>query len=189
MPERNQRPRPRLDENALFDYAVQALAARAHSSAELRRKLRAKAARAGDVERVVARLKECGYLSDRRFAETLAGARLHNQGFGKARVLRELRGRRVAPSVAEKAVRDTYAEVDETALIEQYVERRILRAGRGERLRDEKELASAYRKLLRAGFSHGNALGVLKRLAATPGQFDEFDPPEPEAAGEEAPGV
>ncbi len=189
MPEPRQRARPRLDENALFEYAVQALAARAHSSAELRRKLRAKAERAGDVERVVARLKDCGYLSDRRFAETLASARLNNQGFGKTRVLRELRERRVAPSVAEKAVHDAYAQVDETVLIEQYVERRILRGGRGGGLRDEKELASAYRKLLRAGFSHGNALRVLKRHAAKPGQFDEFEPPEPEAGEEETPGA
>jgi regulatory protein len=173
------RIRPKLDAAALFDYSVAALAARAHTSAEIRRKLRAKADKAGDVDQVIARLRDYGYLNDRKYAESFAGIRLENQGLGKARVLRELKARSVTDGIARHAVEQAYRDVNEDDLIRKYVERRILKFTSGERLGDEKELASAYRKLIRAGFSSGTSLRVLKQMARNPGQFDEFDPPEP----------
>ena len=85
---------PRLDAAALWDYAVRALAARAHSSGELRVKLERKAEKRSDVDATLARLKEYRYLDDRKFAESFAAARLENRQFGKNRVLRDLRERR-----------------------------------------------------------------------------------------------
>ncbi len=173
------RIRPKLNAAALFDYAVAALAARAHTSAEIRRKLRAKAEKAGDVDPVVARLRDYGYLNDRKYAEAFAGTRLENHGLGKTRVLRELKARMVTDGIARHAVEQAYQGVNEEDLIQNFVERRVLRYASGARLEDDKEFASAYRKLIRAGFTHGNSLRVLKRMAKNPGQFDELDPPEP----------
>ena len=57
---------------SLWQYALKILAGRAHSAGEMREKLRRRAARAGDVEEALARLKDLGYLDDRRFAERFA---------------------------------------------------------------------------------------------------------------------
>ncbi|MFB3827643.1 MAG: regulatory protein RecX [Bryobacteraceae bacterium] len=164
----------RLDADALFDYAVKALAARAYPAAELRLKLRQRAARASDVDAVISRLKDYGYLDDRNFAEGYAAARLANRQFGARRVLQDLRGRRVAPSLAERAVRKVYEHVDEDRLIEDYIRRRLRTA----QFQDEKELAAAYRKLLRAGFSPAAIIPALKRFARNPESLDSFEPPE-----------
>jgi len=169
--------RRRLDATALWEYALRLLGRRAQSQSELRRKLATRAEREEDVDPLIDRLREYGYLDDARFAETFAGARLANDRLGKSRVLRDLRSKRVAPAVAEKAVREAYSGIDETVLIEEFAERRILRHGSGERLNDPKELASAYRKLVRAGFRAADILNVLRRLAREPGMMDGFEPP------------
>jgi regulatory protein len=175
---------PKLDSNGLWDYAVRALAGRAHSAGELRVKLQRKAQNAADVEPVLARLKEHHYLDDRRYAESFATSRLENQGLGRNRVLRDLRERRIAPAVAERTVSSVYQEVDETALIEDYIRRRYRTAPRQGLFQEEKDLASAYRRLVRAGFSSGNIVRVLKRFAQDPDLLDRFEPPS-EAEEEE----
>ena len=65
-----------LDAEALWGYALKVLGGRAYSSGELREKLRRRAARSGDVDDILARLKDHGYLDDRRFAEGFAASRL-----------------------------------------------------------------------------------------------------------------
>jgi len=92
----------RLDGGALWTYAVRVLGDRAHSTGEMREKLRRRAERAADVDEVLARLKEVGYLDDRRYAEGFASARLANEKLGRMRVIQDLRQRRVAPSLAER---------------------------------------------------------------------------------------
>ena len=168
----------RLDAAGLWDYAVRALAGRAHSTGELRTKLRLKAQKQSDVDGVLARLKEYKYLDDRKYAENFASARLENQRFGKNRVLRDLRERRVAPAVAERTVAKVYQEVDEQKLIEEFVRRRYRSAAREGLFQGDKELGSAYRRLLRAGFSSAGIVKVLKRFAKDPDLLDAFEPPE-----------
>jgi regulatory protein len=168
---------PKLGEAALWDYAVKALAGRAHSAGQLRLKLQRKAEKQGDIDIVLARLKEFGYLDDKKFAESFANSRLENQQFGKSRVLRDLRERRIAPAMAQRTVAKIYGQVDEPALIESYVRRRYRSATREGLFQDNKEMASAYRKLLRAGFSSGNIVRVLKRFARDPDLLDQWEPP------------
>ena len=175
------RPPRLLETRELLEYAVKLLAGRACSTGEMREKLRRKAARAEDVDAVMAQLKEHGYLDDARFAESYASARLETQGFGSGRVLRDLRGRRVVPAVAERTVRELYAKVDEEALVEEFLRRKL--RGKGAVLEEEKDVAAAWRKLQRAGFAPGVALRVLKRFAANPALLDGFEPAE--EAGEE----
>jgi regulatory protein len=174
---RGSRIPPRLDADALWSYAVKALAGRAHSTGELRRKLQQRAQNAADVDGTLARLKEFNYLDDRKFAESFAAARLDQQ-LGKSRVVRDLRQRRVAPALAERTVQNVYGNVEETALIESFVRRKYRPASRDGLFQDPKELAAAYRKLLRAGFSPGNTVTVLKRFARDPDLLDAFEPPE-----------
>jgi regulatory protein len=175
MPPRPPRP---LDADGLFQYALRLLGSRAQSSGEVREKLRRKAADTREVEGVLGRLKDLGYLNDARFAESFTAARLENQGFGRGRVLRDLGQRRVAPALAAKVVGKAFEGLDETRLIEDYLERKF----RGKRLSDwlaeEKNLASAFRRLRTAGFSAGNSIRVLKRYAARAEELESLDEPE-----------
>jgi regulatory protein len=173
-----ERKRTRLDAAGLWDYALRVLAGRAHSSGELREKLRHKAERAADIDPTIARLRECGYLNDPKFAESFATARLENEGLGKTRVLADLARRRVAPAVAQQTVRKVYEEIDETALAEDFVRRKFRMASHEGLFRDEKEMAAAYRRLMRAGFRSATVIAVLKRFAQNPDLLDDFEPPE-----------
>lgn len=168
----------RLDTDALWEYALKLLAGRAHSAGELKRKLTLKAARAADVDATISRLKEYRYLDDRRFAENFAEARRDAGRFGRARVLRDLRERRVAPSMAEHTVEKVYRDVNEEEWIEAFLRRKYRLTPRDNLLQDDKDLASAYRQLLRAGFRPGDVIRTLKRFAANPGLLDNFEPPE-----------
>jgi regulatory protein len=170
----------RLDSGALWTYALKVLAGRAHSTGELREKLRRRAERAADVEEVLARLKQVGYLDDRRFAEGFASARLANQQHGRTRVIQDLRRHRVAPSLAERTVQRVYQDVDEEGLIEDFLRRKYRLAEREGLFRADKDLAAAYRRLLRAGFRSGEIIRVLKRFARNPDLLDAFEPPEEE---------
>jgi regulatory protein len=167
-------PRP-LDEQALLAYAVKLLAGRAHSTGELREKLRRRAEQASAVDGVLTRLKENGYLDDQKFAENFASARLVNDKFGKARVARDLRQRRVAASLVDRTVRKVYQDVNEESLIEQWVRRKYRLTPREGLFQEDKDMAAAYRRLLRAGFRSGEILRVLKRFARNPDLLDAFD--------------
>lgn len=161
-----------LEEPALFEYAVRSLASRGQSQGQMRDKLRRRAAHPGDIDTVLARLKELGYLDDRRFAESFASGRLQNQGLGKLRVLRELRQRRVAPALADKVVGETYLESDETVLIGAWLERKYRGKDLAQWLKEPKNLASAFRRMRLAGFSPANSIQALKTYASGAADID-----------------
>jgi|SRR5579871_539659 len=176
------KPRP-LDASGLWNYALKILGGRAYSTGELREKLRRRAEQPTFADEVLARLKENGYLNDERYAEGFATARLANDKLGRSRVIQDLRQRRVAPALAERTVRKVYEDVSEEALIEEWVRRKYRMAVREGLFREDKDMALAYRRLLRAGFRSGEIVRVLKRFARNPDLLDAIEPPDdsPEA--------
>jgi regulatory protein len=176
---RKQGPR-KLAHEELFEYAVKCLGMRAFSAGDLRAKLQLRAANTADVDPVLARLKDIGYLDDRRFAESFAAARVENEGFGRMRVLSDLRARRISGKLAEQAVERALGERSEAELIEAYIERRMPSIAAGGRIEDERKLASAYRRLRRAGFTSGPILAALKAVAARPDLLEETPQEEDE---------
>lgn len=174
-----------LNAEGLWLYALKALGGRAQSTGELRERLRLRADRKDDVDGVLARLKDLGYLNDKRFAESFAAARLSNDKLGHTRVIQDLRRRRVAPALAESTVQKTYEDVDEIALIEDWIRRKYRMTEREGLFSEEKALAAAYRRLARAGFRSGEIIRVLKRFAKNPELMDAFEPPEEPLAPEE----
>jgi len=169
------RPPQPIDREKLLNVALRALGGRAHSSGELREKLRRRAQSPEDVDAVLAKLKEAGYLDDRRFAEAYASARLQDQGLGKMRVLRDLRQRRVAPKLAEQVTEQTYEKTNETDLIEDFLRRKYRGKQLGTFLSEQKNLASAFRRLRYAGFAAGTSIRVLKRYANQPEVLDSLE--------------
>lgn len=169
------KPSRKLNRDQLWDYALRSLGQREHSVSELRQKLSRRAESPSDVNETVTRLLESGLTDDRRFAETYASTRLAGQGFGRQRVLGDLRGKRVSESVASEAVARAYSETDDASLIEAFLERKY----RGKDLKvflgEQKNLASAFRRLRLAGFGTSAVLTALKRHSAA-----AEDLPEPE---------
>jgi regulatory protein len=72
-------------------------------------------------------------------------------------------------------VEAAFKETDEVALIENYLERKYRGKDLGALLKEEKHLASAFRRLRGAGFSPGNAIRVLKRHASEAERLEGMD--------------
>ncbi len=159
------KPAKLLDESGLREYALRLLAARALTVAQLKQRLRPRAADPASVEKIVAQLKEYGALDDRRFAETFSAARAASGQFGRTRVLAELVKRKVAAKVAEQAVRRAFEGLDEDRMAAEWLERKYRNQDLAAVLAQPAKLAAAYRRLRHAGFSSGAAIRVLKRYS------------------------
>src|SRR5215470_9111012 len=111
------RPKPTLDEAALYDYAIGALARKMRSVAELKRLLRNRVPRdeSGEilVEMIVLRLKEQKYLNDSNYAATYSAFRRDNEKFGSRRVITDLKAKGIHADLIEKAVAQAYSGVNE----------------------------------------------------------------------------
>ena len=163
----------KLDAEGLWEYALKLLGQRPYAVADLRRKLAGRAETASDVPAVMTKLKDYGFANDQKFSETFASSRLQNQGFGRFRVMRELYVKRVAQKVVEEAVNKVFAGTEEKDLIEQFLARKYRGKNLNEFLREEKNLASVYRRLRTAGFTSGGAFAVLKRYAREMEEWEE----------------
>ncbi len=168
------RPPKLLNAGELWEYSLKALGARAHSISELKTKLKRRAERPEEIDGVVGKLREYGFLDDNRLAETYAAARRDNQGLGKRRVLQDLRKRRISPVAADKAVDQAYSGVDEAQMADQFLQRKFRGKNLPEFLKEAKNLASAYRRLQYAGFSAGASIRVLKRYTSQAEELEEM---------------
>jgi len=165
----------KLDAEALWGYALRALGQRAHSASELRQKLSRRAESAGDVNIAMEKLRDYGFADDQKFSEAFAASRLQNQGFGRFRVLRELQSKRVASTVAEDAIEKTFAGMEEQDLISRFLHKKYRGKDLTEFFKEEKNLASAYRRLRTAGFSSSCSLSVLRRYRQETPDWNEVE--------------
>lgn len=165
----------KLDLDGLRSYSLRALSQRGLSVSELRRKLHLRAEAPGDVDIVVESLKSYGYLDDRRLSEGIADARAQSGTTGAQRVVRDLLKKRVSPGVAREAVSEAFKDVDEPALIREYLNRKMRGKILGEYLKEPKNLASLYRKLRVAGFSSEASIRVLKSFASRADELEEME--------------
>jgi regulatory protein len=167
-----------MNAEALWEYALRCLDRRAYSAAELQRKLRLKANTAATLREVIEKLQEYGLLNDRKFAESFAASRLEGPGHGATRVISDLRTRGISSQTAENTVRQVYEEVDERDLIHRYLERKFRSKDLRQFLKEEKNLAAAYRRLRTAGFSSSNSIRVLKEFSQRADELEDADQPE-----------
>ncbi|MDF1522976.1 MAG: RecX family transcriptional regulator [Trueperaceae bacterium] len=91
-----------LDPERAWDYALELLARRAMSAAEVRERLRRRSLPEPDADAVVAKLERLGLLNDRAFAEAYVRSRARERGCRALR--RELQHKGVAEDVAEGAL-------------------------------------------------------------------------------------
>lgn len=141
--------------------ALRLLSARELSEAQLRTRLTRRELDPDDIDAAMTRLREDGTLNDRRVA--VAAARLESviRHRGRARVLRKVRQLGIDEATAESAVAEVFGEVDEGALLDYALERRL--RGTSPRDLDEKGRARILRGLAAQGFAFD---AILKRLRA-----------------------
>jgi regulatory protein len=174
------RKQVKLDEGGLWDYALRILSRKSYSAGEIKQKLSFRAAPGTDISAVLTKLRDYGFADDEKFSETFAQARLRNEGFGRSRVLRDLRTKKVSAKVAEQAIEKTFAGTSEAELIDNFMARKYRLKDLTVFLKEEKNLASAYRKLRLAGFSSNGSLQALKRHAKHVADFEVGDEAEEE---------
>jgi SOS response regulatory protein OraA/RecX len=163
----------KLDNQGLWNYSARLLSGRAMTIGELRKKLAGRALLASDVDDVLSRLKEMRILNDRQFADTYSAVRRDGNGFGKARVLRELATRQVPKTVAEEAVTAAYSEVDEVEHAISFLKRKVRVTDPAAHFRDPKHVQSAFRKLRYNGFSSNAAIKALRQWSAAADELED----------------
>ena len=127
--------------------------------------LQRKRATKAQIEEILHRLKEDGYLNDVKFAQYFAQRRLESDLHGPARVRRDLAAKRLKPEIADEAVKKTFEDVDETDLLRQYIRRKVHLS---KPLIKPSTVQSLHRRLLRAGFRSATIIQELRRMLASP---------------------
>jgi regulatory protein len=149
--------------------AFRLLSAKPRSESELRGRLLEKVwADEERVGRVIARLKELGYLNDEQYAASYAASRLSVKPLGRSRLRRDLQRKKVPTQVAEQALEDAYAEGREEALIEAAIAKRVRLKGRPATREETKKL---FDYLLRLGFGYDLVLRKVREA----GKQDETE--------------
>jgi len=135
------------------------LARRPYSIAELRQALEKKYSKSDQVAQAIARLRELGYLDDRKFAEQYAYSLAQNRNFGPHRLRRELKAKRVNYEEIESAVEHAYQQAPVQALLEQALAKKLrtirLPLTRG-------KFHSLCQSLLRLGFNAGDIIKAVR---------------------------
>lgn len=138
------------------------LARRPYSIAELRQALARKSPDREKVSEAITRLRQLGYLDDKKFAEQYASSLARNRSFGRHRIRRELKSKLVDYRVIDPALRRTFEETDERQLLERVLSKKL----RTLRLPlTPSQLSSLCHSLMRRGFS---ADDIMKAVRSRP---------------------
>ena len=147
--------------------ALRFLASRSRSEAEVRERLASRGVDAQDIEGVLERLRELGYVNDADFAAAVIRARTQRRARGRRLVAKELRAKGVGEDVAESVLNACYG--DELAVARPVAERQARRLqGRG--FAEFRQRLGAF--LVRRGFEHATAESLVTELWETYGAPD-----------------
>ena len=162
-PEHARPTTPEASRKRTFDRAIKLISAKSRSIAELReRLLESRTASKADVEAVIARLKEYGYLDDEKFAFSYASLKVKQRPIGRRRLERDLKFKKVEGAVADEALELVYAETSEEELIDRAIEKRIRLRGRPSNRLESKSL---FDYLLRQGFPFELVSEKVRRIS------------------------
>jgi regulatory protein len=151
--------------------AFRILAARPRSETQLRERLLAKPwVEPEAVDQCIARLKELGFVNDALFARNYASSRVGLKAVGRARVVRELAGKKVSRDTIEEAVGSVFNEAGEESLIDRAIQKRIRTHGRPS---DRGSAKRMFDHLARLGFEYSLIVRKLQALKANIGDDDQ----------------
>lgn len=147
------------------------LARRELSEVQIRERLRRKEFEPDVIEAAVARLREVRAVDDRRVAVSAARTEAHIRSRGRGYVLRRLQAIGIGPELAKEAVDEVFGALDETALLERALVRRL--RGRNARVQDQAQFRRLLNQLVRQGFQPSAVISALKARARREAVADE----------------
>lgn len=138
--------------------ALRLLARRELSEKQIRDRLARKGYAEDDVEVAIERLKAERAIDDRRVAEAIARTSTGLKRRGRLRVRREIEAAGIAPDVAQRALDATFDQLDDDALLQAALAKRL----RGDRpIEDDREFQRLYRYLAAQGFESDKIFRAL----------------------------
>ncbi len=148
------------DQKDALKSAYRSLARRGHSRRELQAKLQRKKYTQQAVQAVLAELEAKRFLDDRLFAMNFARDRLERRRLGSGRVAQELKAKGITEEVIDETLGALYSEIDESALAQEALGKRILDVmKKSPTVSDRRRLSNFLR---RRGFSYEAIRKTLK---------------------------
>lgn len=154
-----------------YDRALSLLAFRARSAAELRKRLLAAGAPAGEVESTIARLLDQKLLDDADFARQFARTRSAGAGASRLRIRQELGRKGIARSVADEAITELEEEegLDFSASVHRVAEKKW-RTLQDSGLDEPTRRRRLYGFLARRGYNPDEIRAAMNAIGAEPGE-------------------
>jgi regulatory protein len=144
-----------------YTAALTLLSRRELSAKQLRDRLLRRKFDADDVEAVIERLRADRTLDDRRVAVASARMEAAIKGRGRRRVLQHVQHLGVSADVAQAAVDEVFSDVDESALLERAIEKRLKGTSIPEL--DVRGKARLVRQLVGHGFEPSRVFARLRK--------------------------
>ena len=136
------------------------LARRELSAQQVRQRLARKGHDADAIDAAIARLREERAIDDARVAEAIARTETAVRRRGKMRVRMQIERAGIAKAVAKHAVDEVFGALDENALLEASLAKRL--RGRA-RITDDREFQRLYRYLIGQGFDTDRVMRALEQ--------------------------
>jgi len=136
------------------------LARRELSEAQVRQRLARREHDADLIDAAVARLKDERAIDDTRVAEAIARSETSLRKRGQRRVKRRIESAGINPSIAKRAVDETFRGIDSDALLEAALAKRLRP---GVAIADDRQFNRLYRYLVGQGFEPDRVLARLKQ--------------------------
>jgi regulatory protein len=150
------------DADRAYVTALGLLARRELAEAQVRTRLAKRKFNDDEIDAAMTRLRRERALDDRRTALACARTQVRIKHRGRARVLRHIEALGINRDIAREAVAEVFAELDENALLEQALDRRLRH---GLSLSDAAVFRRVHRYLLGQGFDPGRVTELLRRRA------------------------
>jgi regulatory protein len=147
-----------LAANPAYIDGLKMLARRELSEQQVRQRLARKQHEPDDIDAAIARLRDERALDDNRVAEAIARMETSIRKRGKMRVRQQIERAGIAKSTARHAIDEVFATIDDEALLQASLEKRL--RGR-ETIADDREFQRLYRYLSGQGFESDRVLKAL----------------------------
>jgi len=150
------------DADRAYVTALGLLARRELAEAQLRTRLAKRKFEDDEIDAAMTRLRRERAVDDRRTALACARTQVRIKHRGRARVVRQIEALGIDRDIAREAVAEVFADLDENALLEQALDRRLRH---GLSLSEPAVFRRVHRYLLGQGFDPGRVTALLRRRA------------------------
>lgn len=150
-----------MADNPAYVDALRMLGRRELSEAQIRQRLARREHPQDQIDAAVEALKADRSLDDERVAGAIARTEAGVRKRGRLRVKRRIQAAGIASAVADRAVDETFRDIDGDALMEAALRKRLRGASR---IADDREYARLWRYLVGQGFEADRVAALLRKF-------------------------